>query len=152
MSTDSNSHSAGPASTGAVAAASVLALLGLAIVAPAVWLAATGIGHGLGSGGLFEAMLAGAVLLALIGLLHIRTAALIWAGSDGGRQIGLGLGVIGVIVGGLIALWVLEGTDLTPVLLPVPYLIVVIGLLVSRRHFAGRPGAGAADYSSSSRS
>jgi hypothetical protein len=154
--------------------------MGLVIGAFAVWLASTGIGHGPGSGGLFEVMLAGAVLLALIGLLHIRTAALIWAGSDGGRQLGLVLGVLGLIVGGVIAFAVLDsaldradvgqpappapgapplalpptgaGTDLTPALVLVPYLIVVIGLVVSRRQFSGRPGTGAADYSSSSRS
>lgn len=153
-----------------VAAALALGVMTVVIGYVGIWLATTGIGHGLDSGGLFEVMLLlGLVFLGIAGL-HLLAAIRIWRLDERGRSLGLIIGVFGLMVGAVAAFVAFQdvlnsaepldgpapatpapaapggpplpvlpdasvGPDLTPALLLVPYVIIVVALLVSRRQF-----------------
>lgn len=148
-----------------VAAALALGIMAVVTGYFGIELAIQGIGHGLDSGGLFEVMLLLGLLFLGIAGLHLLAAVRIWRLEDRGRSLGLIIGVLGLMIGAVAAYVALRGVfdpppaplssapaapggpplpvlpnvavgpDLTPALLLVPYLIVVIALLISRRQF-----------------
>jgi hypothetical protein len=133
-------------------AAVILLFLGLAFLVGGVWLVAEGLGTTEPSYGISEAVAGVGAFAILIGALHVWAASLIWIGRDHGP--GLGLGVIGTVFGGIAAGPTLRdtialgsgsaGADVASLLLPVPYVIVLVGLIVVRRRSASE-GLGRTD-------
>lgn len=121
-------------------AAGVLFVMALPIGWWSIVIAAEGLSHGPGSGGVLEAMVGLGVLLGLIAALHIGGAVQTWTGRD--RMLGLIVGTVGSIAGA-VGLWVSMGAiggggplnemDVALIMLPVPYLIVLLLLLRARR-------------------
>jgi hypothetical protein len=118
-------------------AAGVLLVIGLVIGWWGITIASDGIGKGPGSGGVREALLLAGLGLALAAVLHIGAAAQIWARR--GRRLGLAIATIGTIAG-LVGIWLSIGglslavrMDDPLVLLPVPYVIVLIALWMAER-------------------
>ena len=114
-------------------AASVLFLVGLPLAPWGPVLIGEGLGHGTGSGGVREVLIIVGSVILVIGLLHVLAAILIWAHRDTGRSLGMVIGAIGTLVGAVVA--VNGATNLTLLLMPVPHLVVLIGLLRGRSHF-----------------
>ena len=127
-------------------AAVVLLLLGLALLAGGAWLAAEGLGKTEPSGGVREALVGLGAISIAISALHIWAASLIWVGRDRGRILGLAIGIIGTVLGSIAAWPTLRDTFAPPpgsagaevalLLLPVPYVIVLVGLLIERRRLS----------------
>jgi hypothetical protein len=124
------------ASFPAVIAASVLFLVGLFLAPWGHVFIGEGLGHGTDSGGVREAFIIVGILFLVIGLLHALAAILIWAHRDMGRSLGMVIGALGTLLGAVVAV-----TNLTLLLMPVPHLVVLIGLLISRSHFTPRHAA-----------
>jgi len=120
----------------AVIAASVLFLVGLFLAPWGPVLIGEGLGHGPDSGGVREVLIIVGSVILVIGLLHVLAAILIWAHRDTGRSLGMVIGAIGTLLGAVVAV-----TNLTLLLMPVPHLVVLIGLLISRSHFTLRHAA-----------
>jgi len=114
-------------------AASVLFLVGLPLEPWGPVLIGEGLGHGTGSGGVREVLIIVGSVILVIGLLHVLAAILIWTHRDTGRSLGMVIGAIGTLVGAVVA--VNGATNLTLLLMPVPHLVVLIGLLRGRSHF-----------------
>jgi hypothetical protein len=131
-------------------AAVVLLVLGLAFLAAGAWLAAEGLGKTEPSGGVREALVGLGAISIAIGALHIWAASLIWIGRDRGRTLGLAIGIIGTVLASIAAWPTLRdtfaprpgsaGAVVALLLLPVPYVIVLVGLLIERRRLAGGAG------------
>ena len=120
----------------AVIAASVLFLVGLFLAPWGPVLIGEGLGHGPDSGGVREVLIIVGSVILVIGLLHVLAAILIWAHRDTGRSLGMVIGALGTLLGAVVAV-----TNLTLLLMPVPHLVVLIGLLISRSHFTLRHAA-----------
>jgi hypothetical protein len=124
----------------------VLLLAGLLFFAAGAWLAAEGLGKTEPSGGVREALVGLGAMSIAIGALHIWAAPLIWVGRNRGRTLGLAIGIIGTVLGSIAAWPTLRDTfapspgsaraDVALLLLPVPYVIVLVALLVGRRRSA----------------
>jgi hypothetical protein len=124
----------------------VLLLAGLLFVAAGAWLAAEGLGKTEPSGGVREALVGLGAIAITIGALHIWAASVIWVGRDRGRTLGLAIGITGTVLGSIAAWPTLRdtfapspgsaGADVALLLLPVPYVIVLVGLLIERRRSA----------------
>nr|MBA3627589.1 hypothetical protein [Chloroflexota bacterium] len=95
-----------------------------------------GLGHGPDSGGVREVLIIVGSVILVIGLLHVLAAILIWAHRDTGRSLGMVIAGVGTLLGAVVAV-----TNLTLLLMPVPHLVVLIGLLISRSHFTLRHAA-----------
>jgi len=120
----------------AVIAASVLFLVGLFLAPWGPVLIGEGLGHGPDSGGVREVLIIVGSVILVIGLLHVLAAILIWAHRDTGRSLGMVIAGVGTLLGAVVAV-----TNLTLLLMPVPHLVVLIGLLISRSHFTLRHAA-----------
>jgi len=120
----------------AVIAGGILFLVGLPLTPWGPVFIGEGLGHGPDSGGVREALIIVGSVILVIGLLHVLAAILIWAHRDTGRSLGMVIGAIGTLLGAVVAV-----TNLTLLLMPVPHLVVLIGLLISRSHFTLRHAA-----------
>ena len=120
----------------AVIAGGILFLVGLPLTPWGPVFIGEGLGHGPDSGGVREALIIVGSVILVIGLLHVLSAILIWAHRDTGRFLGMVIGAIGSLLGAVVAV-----TNLTLLLMPVPHLIVLIGLLIGRSHFTLRHAA-----------
>jgi len=120
----------------AVIAGGILFLVGLPLTPWGPVFIGEGLGHGPDSGGVREALIIVGSVILVIGLLHVLAAILIWAHRDTGRSLGMVIGAIGTLLGAVVAV-----TNLTLLLMPVPHLIVLIGLLIGRSHFTLRHAA-----------
>jgi hypothetical protein len=125
----------------ALLAAVVLALTGLAFVGGGAWLAAEGLGKIEPSGGLREGMIAIGVVGVAVGALKLWAAWRISIHRHDGRGLGLVIAATGTLLGGVGAFVAVGGLparywgDYVGLLLPVPYVIVLLGLILGRRHF-----------------
>ena len=131
----------------ALLAAVVLALTGLVFVAGGVWLAAVGIGKAEPSGGVRQVMVTIGLVVTVVGARKLWAAWRIWTHREDGRSLGLAIAMMGTFLGGIAAFLAVLGslpnppsaahwTDFIGLVLPVPYVIVLIGLTMGRRHFA----------------
>lgn len=125
--------------TPAVIAGGVLFLVGLPLAPWGPVFIGEGLGHGPDSGGVREVLIIVGGVILVIGLLHVLAAILIWARRDTGRSLGMVIGAIGTLLGAVVA--VNGATNLTLLLMPVPHLVVLIGLLIGRSHFTPRHAA-----------
>ncbi|MDQ3553358.1 MAG: hypothetical protein M3395_02980 [Chloroflexota bacterium] len=120
----------------AVIAGGVLFLVGVPLAPWGPVMMEEGLGHGTDSGGVREIMTGLGVVILVIGVLHVIAALLVWAHRDRGRSLGIGIGGMGTLLGA--ATLVGGAPNLTLLLVPVPHLVVLIGLLVGRSHFTRR--------------
>lgn len=120
----------------AVIAGGVLFLVGLPLAAWGPVFMQEGLGHGTDSGGVREAMAGLGVAILVIGVLHVVAALLIWAHRDRGRSLGIALGGIGTLIGA--AAFAGGPGNLALLLMPVPHLVVLLGLVIGRSHFTRR--------------
>lgn len=119
-------------------AAVVLALTGFAFVGGGVWLAAEGFGKAEPSGGVRQGMVTIGLVVIAVGALKLWAAWRIWIHREDGRSLGLAIATVGTFVGAIAAFLVVRGSpgpDFIALLLPVPYVIVLVGLAIGRRHF-----------------
>lgn len=133
----------------ALMAALLLLVMGLALLVGAFWLLIEGFRHGGGSGGVREAMLLfGAVVLGA-GIAHVYAAILIWAHRSAGRTLGIIIGATGFLLGAAVVYFGPRAFNASPdgsvanlalFLYPLPHLLVLIGLLLGRRHFPASSG------------
>lgn len=123
----------------AVIAGGILFLVGLPLSPWGPVFIGEGLGHGPDSGGVREVLIIVGSVILVIGLLHVLAAILIWAHRDTGRSLGMVIGAIGTLLGAVVA--VNGATNLTLLLMPVPHLVVLIGLLIGRSHFTLRHAA-----------
>ncbi len=127
----------------------VLLALGLSFVVFGAIFIAEGLPKQEPSGGVPEALLGLEALVVAMGALKAWAAYLIGKHRRGGLELGLGIATWGAFFGGFGAWAALRdvldpppgslGVRLDGLLLPIPYLIVLVGLLVGRAHFPGRP-------------
>lgn len=120
----------------AVIAGGVLFVVGLPLAPWGPVLVQEGLGHGADSGGVREALILFGGVILVIGLLHVLAAIMIWTHRDTGRSLGMVIGALGTLLGAVVAV-----TNLTLILMPVPHLVVLIGLLIGRSHFTLRHAA-----------
>lgn len=134
----------------AVLAAIVLFAVGLLLVFVGSYLVVRGLGHGADSGGVREAMTGFGGLLLVVGVAHGYAAILISAHRTAGRSLGMVIAVIGGLLGLVVFVNSVRGlpsslpggSGLDPVMLiPLPYLLILLGLRVGRSHFRRVPGA-----------
>lgn len=129
----------------AVIAAIVLFVVGLMAVFGGVQFVIRGLAHGADSGGVREVMTGFGGVLLVAGIAHVYAAILIWAHRDAGGSFGILIGAIGTLLGAVVFAVALRSAldpspgsaapNLTGLLLPIPHLIVLIGLLIGRDHF-----------------
>ncbi len=134
----------------ALMAAVIPLLQGFSLLFVAFMALMDGFAHGAGSGGVREALLLfGAVLLGA-GIAHVCAAILIRAHRNAGRTLGIVIGATGTLLAaGVVAIGFRlnappgspgAGGNLALFLYPLPHLLVLIGLLLGRRHFPASSG------------
>lgn len=123
----------------AIVAAGVMFLVGLLLAPWGPAMIQEGLGHGDDSGGVREALILVGGAILVIGLLHVLAALLVWAHRDRGRSWGIVIGGMGTLLGA--AAFAGGANNLTLLLMPVPHLVVLIGLSTGRSHFTRRHAA-----------
>lgn len=133
----------------AVVAAIVLFGVGLLLVFVGSYSVVQGLGHGAGSGGVREAMTGFGGVLLVIGIAHGYAAILIAAHRDAGRSLGMVIAGIGSLLGLVVFVNAVRGflssspgsSVSDPVMLiPLPYVLILVGLRVGSSHFRRVPG------------
>ncbi len=120
----------------ALVSAGVMFLVGLALAPWGPVFMGEGLGHGADSGGVREVLILVGVAILVTGLLHVLAALLVWDHRDRGRSLGIALGGIGTLIGA--AAFAGGPGNLALLLMPVPHLVVLVGLLIGQSHFTRR--------------